>query len=66
MMENKFTFKNAAALVRYRPETTSLAQALDLFQGLQGIPANTKIPNKSKRSHGKIPIKASIRSKGSF
>jgi hypothetical protein len=62
MMENKLTFKNAVALVRYRPETTSSAQTLDLFQGLQGIPANTQILNKpksiswrdTKRSHNSI------------
>jgi hypothetical protein len=66
MMENKLTFKNAVALVRYRPETTSSAQTLDLFQGLQGILANTKIPNKPKRSHEKISIQASIGSKGFF
>jgi len=49
MMENKLTFKNAVALVRYRPETTSSAQTLDLFQGLQGIPSTTQIFNKRFR-----------------
>jgi hypothetical protein len=66
MMKKNLSFDNAVALVRYRPETTSSAQTLDFFQGLQGIPANTKIPNKPKRSHGKIPIQASIGSKGFF
>jgi hypothetical protein len=60
MMENKLTFKNAVTLVRCRPETTSFAQTLDLFQGLQGVPANTKIPNKPKRSYTKRLIKTSI------
>jgi hypothetical protein len=44
MMENKFTFKNAITLVRYRPETTSFAQTLDLFQRLQDVPAIPKFP----------------------
>ncbi len=66
MMENKFTFKNAVTLVRYRPETNSFAQTLDLFQGLQGVPANTKIPNKPTRSHGKRLIKNSIWPKNFF
>jgi hypothetical protein len=44
MMENNFTFKNAVTLVRYRPETTSFAQTLGLFQGLQGGPAIPKFP----------------------
>jgi len=65
-MENKLTFKNAVALVRYRPKTTSFAQTLDLFQGLQGVPANTKIPNKPKKSHTKRLIKNSIWTKNIF
>jgi len=60
MMENKSTFDNTAALVRYWSETTSFAQTLDLFQGFQGAPANTKIPNKPTRSHTKGLIKTSI------
>ena len=56
----QINLQNAVALVRYRPETTSFAQTLDLFQGLQGVPANTKIPNKPKKSHGKRLIKHSI------
>jgi len=66
MMENKLTFKNSVALVRYRPKTTSFAQTLDLFQGLQGVPANTKIPNKPKKSHTKRLIKNSIWPKNFF
>jgi hypothetical protein len=65
-MENKLTFKNAVALVRYRPKTTSFAQTLDLFQGLQEVPGNTKIPNKPKRSHAKRLIKNSIWPKNFF
>jgi hypothetical protein len=66
MMENKFTFKNAVTLVRYRPETTSFAQTLDLFQELQGVSANTKTPNKPTRSHAKRLIKTSIWPKDFF
>jgi hypothetical protein len=47
-MKNKSTFDNAIALTCYRPDTNSLAQAFDLCQGLQGIPANTQIHNKPK------------------
>ena len=62
MMENKSTFGNDVALIRYRPDTNSLAQAFDLCQRLQGIPANTQILNKPKsiswrdtnRSHNSI------------
>jgi hypothetical protein len=60
MMENKFTFKNVVTLVRYRPETASFVQTLDLFQGIQGVPTNTKIPNKPTRSHLRKFIKTSI------
>ena len=70
MMENKLTFKNAVALVRYRPETTSSAQTLESFgQGLQGISCNIpqNSPNKPKRSDGKIPIQEpQFGSKGFF
>jgi hypothetical protein len=62
MMENKSTFDNAVGLICYRPDMNSLAEALDLCQGLQGIPANTQILNKPKsiswrdtnRSHNSI------------
>jgi hypothetical protein len=48
MMENKSTFDNSVALILNRPETNFLDQALDLCQGLQGVPANTQILNKLK------------------
>ncbi len=34
---------NAVSLVRYRPHENSLARALDLSQGFQGVPKNTGI-----------------------
>jgi len=43
MMENKSTFDNAVALIRYRPDTNSIARALDLCQGLQGVSSKTQI-----------------------
>lgn len=43
MMENKSTFDNAVALIRYRPDTNSIARALDLRQGLQGVSSKTQI-----------------------
>ena len=46
MMETKSTFVNAAKLVRYRPGTSSLALALDLCQGLQGVSPYTRILEK--------------------
>jgi hypothetical protein len=46
MMETKSTFDNAAALIRYRPEANSLALALNLCQGLQGISSDTQLLNK--------------------
>jgi hypothetical protein len=42
MMETKSTFDNAVALIRYRPDVNSLALALDLCQGLQGISSRTQ------------------------
>ena len=45
MMETKSTFDNAVALIRYRPDANSLALALDLCQGLQGISSHTQILN---------------------
>ena len=49
MMENKSTFDNAVALVRCRSDANSLTKALDLYQGLQGNPANTQFLYKPKR-----------------
>jgi hypothetical protein len=43
MMKNKSTFENAVVLIRYRPDTNSLAQAFDLCQGLQEISPKTQI-----------------------
>ncbi len=46
MMETKSTFDNDIALIRYRPDASSLALALDLCQGLQGISSKTQILTK--------------------
>ena len=46
MMETKSTFDNAVALIRYRPDANSLALALNLCQGLQGISSYTQLLNK--------------------
>jgi hypothetical protein len=43
MMENKSTFDNAVALVRCRSDANSMAKALDLCQGLQGVSSKTQI-----------------------
>jgi len=48
-METKSTFDNAVELVRYRPDASSLALALDLCQGLQGISSYAQILNKRER-----------------
>jgi hypothetical protein len=46
-MRNKLVLKgpldNTVALVRYRPDANSLAKALDLCQGLQGVSTRTQI-----------------------
>ena len=46
MMETKSTFDNTVALIRRRPDASSLALALDLCQGLQGISSYAQILNK--------------------
>ena len=43
MMETKSTFDNTVALIRYQRDANSLAQALDLCQGLQGTSSTTQI-----------------------
>lgn len=43
MMKNNFTIDHAVALVRFSPDKNSLAQALDLCQGLQGVSSKTQI-----------------------
>ena len=46
MMKNNLTIEHAIALVRYFPDKNSLAKALDLCQGLQGVSSKTQIPIK--------------------
>jgi|GEM_PF-929162 len=46
MMKNNFTIDHAVALVCYSPDKNSLAKALDLCQGLQGVSSKTQIPIK--------------------
>jgi hypothetical protein len=46
-MKNKSTFDNAIALIRYRPDTNSLAQTLDFCQGLQGLWQQEKVLRKA-------------------
>ncbi len=41
--EAELTLDNAVTLIRYRPDTDSLAKALDLSQGLQGLSPETQI-----------------------
>ena len=49
MTKTKSTFGNAVAQIRYRPGGNSLARALNLCQGLQGISSYTQILNKRER-----------------
>ena len=42
-METNLTLKDTVALVRYRPDANSLAKALDLCQGLQGVSTKSQI-----------------------
>ena len=42
-METHSAFHNAVALIHHRPDTDSLAKALDLCQGLQGVSLKTQI-----------------------
>jgi hypothetical protein len=42
-METKLTLENAVALIRFHPDENSLAKALDLCQGLQGVSTKTQI-----------------------
>jgi hypothetical protein len=68
-MEAELTLDNAVTLIRYRPDTNSLAKALDLSQRLQGVSPKTRILITSWRINlrmERLPNEASIRSKGLF
>jgi len=42
-METQLVLDNAVALIHYHPDENSLAKALDLCQGLQGVSTKTQI-----------------------
>jgi hypothetical protein len=66
MMGTKSTFKNAVALIRFRPDANSLAPAVDLCQGFKASHHIPKSSIKEKVSRGEIPTEATIRSKVFF
>ena len=47
MMEKRSTLDNMAVLIRYRPDTNSLAKTIDISQELQGLLATGNGPAES-------------------